>query len=518
VKEGRQDFFSEEKKQKTFASWCSPNVTLRGVNVFWFFFSKKNMLSVFTLALAGCDLAPKYKVPLTTVPVSYKEASAFEPAHPLDTVPRGAWWTVFGDPTLNELEARIDAGNPTLAASLAELQRARAIAAEARAGLFPSLSVGGHINTDRQSDRRPLRSPAQPGQYLDNAIDAQAHYEIDLWDRVANTIRAGRDAAQATAADLETERLSLHAELASDYIELRGLDAQARVLENAVTAYTQAVRITQNRFAGKIASIIDVSRAQNQLGDAEAQLTDIRSRRALTEHAIAVLTGRQPAEVSLPSETWDLALPEISPGLPSQLLERRPDVASAERQMAAANATIGVARAAFYPTLSLDMLYGLQDTGFNMFSLPDQFWALGPGVALPLFEGGLRNAEEAAAVAAYRLSLANYRATVLGAFQEVEDALSQQRLLAVEAQQEGSALAASRQTLSADLTLYKDGATNFLDVVIAQAEELQSEQADVDLRTRRAQADLSLVRALGGGWDVRDLPDYRHGALLEAKR
>ncbi len=468
--------------------------------------------------MSGCDLAPKYKVPLTTVPVSYKEAAAFAPAHPLDTIPRGAWWTVFGDPTLNALESRIDTGNPTLAAALAELQRARAFAAEARAGLFPALSVGGHINTDRQSARRPLRSPAQPSQYLDNAIDAQAHYEVDLWDRVANSIKASRYAAQATAADLETERLSLHAELASDYIELRGLDAQARVLENADAAYAQAVQITQNRFAGKIASIIDVSRAQSQLGSAQAQLTDIRSRRALTEHAIAALTGRQPAELSLPPAKWDLALPDISPGLPSQLLERRPDVASAERQMAAANATIGVARAAFYPTLSLDMVYGLQDTGFNMFTLPDQFWALGPGIALPLFEGGLRRAEEAAAIAAYRLALANYRATVLGAFQEVEDALSQQRLLAMEAQQEGSALAASRQTLTADMNLYKDGATNFLDVVIAQAEELQSEQADVDLRTRRAQADLSLVRALGGGWDVRNLPDFSHGSLLEAKR
>ncbi len=458
------------------------------------------------VALSGCDLAPKYTMPLTKVPASYKEASAFEPAHPLDAVPRGKWWAVFADPTLDALESHVDANNPTLAAALAELQRARAFAAEARAGLFPSLSVGGHINTDRQSARRPLRSPEQPSQYLDNAIDAQAHYEIDLWDRVANSIKAGRYAAQATAADLETVRLSLHAELASDYIELRGLDAQARVLENADAAYTQAVRITQNRFAGKIASIIDVSRAQNQLGSAEAQHTDIQSRRALTEHAIAVLIGRQPAELSLPSAKWTLALPNISPCLPSQLLERRPDVASAERQMAAANATIGVARAAFYPTLSLDMIYGLQDTGFSLFSLPDQFWARGPGLAMPLFEGGLRRAEQAAAVAAYRLALANYRATVLSAFQDVEDALSQQRLLAIESQQEGHALAAARQTLNADTNLYQDGATNFLDVVIAQAEELRSEQADVDLRTRRAQADLALVRALGGGWNVQNLP------------
>jgi NodT family efflux transporter outer membrane factor (OMF) lipoprotein len=524
VRRERSGFFFEEKKQKTFISCFSRPVTPQVTKIFWFgqvglrLFSKKNILPFFTLlAVSGCDLAPKYTMPLTKVPLSYKEASAFEPAHPLDALPRGAWWTVFGDPTLNDLETHVDTANPTLAASLAELQRARAIAAEARAGLFPSLSVGGYINSDRQSDRRPLRSPSQPGQYLDNAIDSQAHYEIDLWDRVANSIKAGRYAAQATAADLETVRLSLHAELASDYIELRGLDAQARVLENAVAAYGQAVRITQNRFAGKIASIIDVSRAQNQLGNAEAQLTDIKARRTLTEHAIAVLIGRQPAELTLPPTEWTLTLPEISSGLPSQLLERRPDVASAERQMAAANATIGVARAAFYPTLSLDMIYGLQDTGFSLFSLPNQFWALGPGIAMPLFEGGLRQAEQAAAIAGYRLALANYRATVLGAFQEVEDALSQQRLLAAENQQEGRALAAARQTLSGGTNLYNDGATNFLDVVIAQAEELHSEQADVDLRTRRAQADLALVRALGGGWNVQDLPDFKHGPLLEAK-
>jgi NodT family efflux transporter outer membrane factor (OMF) lipoprotein len=362
-----------------------------------------------------------------------------------------------------------------------------------------------------------LRSPSQPGQYLDNAIDAQAHYEIDFWDRVANSIKAGRFAAQATAADLETVRLSLHAELASDYIELRGLDAQARVLENADAAYAQAVRITQNRFAGKIASMIDVSRAQSQLGSAEAELTDIQSRRALTGHAIAALIGREPAELSLPPAPWTLALPDIGAGLPSELLERRPDVASAERQMAAANATIGVARAAFYPTLSLDMLYGLQDTGFNMFSLPDQFWALGPGLAMPLFEGGLRRAEQSAALAAYRLALANYRATILSAFQDVEDALSQQHLLAIETQQEGRALAAARQTLNAATNLYNDGATNFLDVVIAQAEELHAEQAHVDLRTRRTEADLALVRALGGGWNVHDLPDFKHRPLLTPK-
>ena len=284
------------------------------------------------------------------------------------------------------------------------------------------------------------------------------------------------------------------------------------MLQNATDAYRQAVRITQNRFAGKIASGIDVDRAETQLQGAEAALTDTRAKRALLEHAIAVLVGRQPAQLSLPPEPWTLALPDISPGLPSTLLERRPDVASAERQMAAANATIGVARAAFYPTLSLNILYGLADTGFNLFSLPNDFWAIGPGLALPLFEGGLRNAEEQAAMAQFHLAEANYRQTVLTAFQNVEDALSTLRLLAQEASQQDAAVRAARQTVVMTTNLYKDGATSFLDVVVAQTAELQSEQAATDLRTRRMQAELELVRALGGGWNVRDLPTFKVGA------
>ena len=468
-------------------------------------------------ALSGCDLAPHYHVPLTRVPVAYKEAAAFQPARPADDLRRGHWWEAFGDPVLDGLEAQVDGASPTLAASLALLQQARASAAEARAGLYPTLSLGGQINEDRQSNRRPTRRPGQANQYLDNSISAQANYEIDLWDKVANAIKAGRYAAQATAADVEGTRLSLHAELADDYISLRGLDAQSRVLQDAAGAYRQAVRITKNRFEGKIASGIDVSRAQAQLGSAEAAILDTASKRALLEHAVAVLVGRQPAELSLPPERWPLALPDIATGLPSTLLERRPDVASAERQMAAANVTIGVARAAFYPTLSLNILYGLQDTGFQLFSLPNDFWAIGPGVALPLFEGGLRSAEEAAAVAQFRLAEARYRQTVLTAFQDVEDALSQLRLLGEETRQQDAAVRAAEQTVDMTTHLYKDGASNFLDVVVAQTAELQAEQAATDLRTRRVEADVELVRALGGGWNVRNLPDFKGDKLPKDK-
>ena len=256
---------------------------------------------------------------------------------------------MFADPVLDGLEAQVNTGNPTLAVSLAALDQARGFAAEARAGLYPTLSLGGQVNEDRQSNRRPTRRPGQPNQYLDNSISTQANYEIDVWDKAANAIRSGRAAAQASAADLETMRLSLHAELATDYVELRGYDAQTRVLQSAAAAYRRALQITRNRFAGKIASGIDVARAETQLDNAEAAIIDTAAKRALLEHALAVLVGRQPAAFSLTPSRWTPALPEVSPGLPSTLLERRADVASAERQMAAANDTIGVTRAAFYP-------------------------------------------------------------------------------------------------------------------------------------------------------------------------
>jgi NodT family efflux transporter outer membrane factor (OMF) lipoprotein len=458
------------------------------------------------LALAGCDLAPRYHVPLTQVPVGYKEASVWQQARPADAVPRGEWWRSFGDLTLNALEAQVDSGNPTLASELAAFQQARAFAAQAYAGLYPTLSVGSQITTNRQSARRPLRSAHQPNQYLDNSIDAQASYEVDLWDRVANAVKSGRAAAQAAAADLASVRLSLHAELAGDYVALRGFDAQAEVLGRAVRAFEQVLSLTQARFAGKISSGLDVARAQTQLDAAQAALTDNESQRALLEHAIAVLIGKPPAELTVPPDQWRLAQPAIPVGLPSTLLERRPDIASAERLVAAANANIGVARAAFYPTLSLNMIYGLQDTGFNLFSLPNDFWTVGPGLAMPLFEGGLRDAEEAAAIAAWRRAAADYRQTVLAAFQQVEDAASQIRLLGEEARQEEAAVTAARHTVDMSMALYRDGAASFLEVVIAEADELRSEQAAADLRTRQTEACVQLIRALGGGWTRGDLP------------
>jgi NodT family efflux transporter outer membrane factor (OMF) lipoprotein len=509
VKQGKQ-FFFEKKNQKTFIHKANafPQRAHIVAKVFCFFFSEKKSLLPFlpTLALAACDLAPHYQVPTTQIPITYKEAAFWQVAKPADGIERGSWWRIFQDPELDRLEARVEPNNPTLAAALASFQQARAIAKEAEAGLLPNIGLGSNITTNRQSNHRPLRGANQPNQYLANTVDVQATYEIDLWDQVANSIKAGREAAQATGALLASARLSLQAELASDYVDLRGLDRQAIVLRNAVAAYSESLRVTQARLAGKIASGIDVARAETQLATAQASLTESIARRALLEHAIAVLVGVPPGNFTIAVTDWSLRQPALRPGLPSTLLQRRPDIAAAERQVAASNAQIGVARAAFYPTISLDALYGFQDTGFNLFSLPNDMWTLGPGLALPLFENGLRDAEEAAAIALNHQAAANYRATVLAAFQQVEDALSQQRLLGQEMSQETQAVRAAQRTVDMTTALYKDGAIDYLDVVTAQTAELQAEQTLVDLRTRRMAASVQLVQALGGGWEISDLP------------
>jgi len=456
--------------------------------------------------LAGCDLAPRYRTPVVAVPVSYDEAAHWQQAAPADGFPRGAWWEIYRDLVLNGLEVRVDSSNPDLQGAAAAYDQARALAAEAAAGFFPNLGVGANISANRQSNRRPLRGAHEPNQYMSNGIDAQASYEIDIWDKVANEVKAGKAEAAASAADLATVGLSLHAELASDYFTLRGLDAQADLLARTVGTYQQALTLTQNRFAGHIASDIDVARAATQLDDARAQALDIQARRALAVHAIAVLIGEPPAALSIDPAPVPVVVPALNAGVPATLLQRRPDVAAAERQVAAANAQIGVARAAYYPNISLNGIVGLQDTGFDMFTLPDSVWSIGPGLTLPIFEGGLLRAQESAAIAVYRRTVASYKATVLDAFGEVEDQLALLHWLGDEQREEDAAAADAGRTLSGAMTLYRDGATSFLDVVTAQTAELQAERNALDISTRRVNASVALIRALGGGWATSDLP------------
>ena len=479
---------------------------------------RQGLLAASLLALAGCSLAPPYTPPtVAAIPASYKEAGPWQLAHPADTLPRGPWWTAYGDPDLDGLEAQIEPNNPTVAEAVANYDVARADVAEARSYLLPRITAGASMTANRQSERRPTRSAAQPNQYPSNVVDAQISYDLDIWGRLRNEVAAEQAAARASAGDLATIRLSLHAELANDYVSLRGLDAQANLLAQTINAYRRALNITQTRYSGKIASGIDVARAQDQLASAEASASDIAAQRALFEHAIASLIGQPASAFSIPPRVVRIGVPQIPTGVPSVLLQRRPDIASAERQVAAANALVGVARAAFYPDISLSGLFGFQDTGeLALISTPYTFWTLGPQLVAPLFEGGLRRAQEAAANATLRAAGESYKATVLTAFQQVEDSLSNLRILAHELQQENEAVSAADHAVQMAMSLYRDGATNYLDVVVAQTSALQAEQAALSLQTRELQASVQLVRALGGGWSTRDLPDAGAVAMAEA--
>ena len=467
------------------------------------------------LALAGCNLAPAYSPPTLTMPTAYREQEPWTEARPDDAAPRGDWWAAFDDPALDSLESRVDAANPTLAAALAAYDQARAFAAEASAGLFPQISDQGSASTNRQSNERPLRGANVPDQYAANTVQGQVSYELDLWGRIRNLVAEGRAEAQATAADLATVRLSLHAELANDYLALHGLDAQDQLLVNTVAAYRRALTLTQARHQGGVASGLDVDRAATQLSSAAAQISDVLAQRALYEHAIAALVGQPAPTFNIPPAAAPQGIPVIPAGVPSTLLQRRPDIAAAERRAFAANRQIGVARAAFFPAVSLDALGGWQNTGgANLLSAPNSFWTLGPQLALPLFEGGLRHAARAAARAGFQIASADYRARVLAAFQDVEDELALANHYATEASDEADAIRSARATTNISLIRYREGATNYLDVVTAQTAELQAEQTALALETRRQQVYVNLVRALGGGWSTRDLPTPARAGMV----
>ncbi|HEX4159469.1 MAG TPA: efflux transporter outer membrane subunit [Rhizomicrobium sp.] len=461
------------------------------------------------LFLGACNLAPDYQAPPVAVPVVYKETGPWHPAMPMDDLPRGAWWEKYDDKTLDDLEARIETSNPNLAAAVARYDQARDAAVEAAATLYPQVEAGASLWTNKQSQDRPLRGATQPNYYGANELDLAAGYEIDFWGKLRNQAAAGAALAQASAADLATVRLSLQAELAIDYFLLRGLDADAELLAETTNTYRKALELTQRRFEGKIASGMDVSRAQTQLDTVRAQDADIASQRPLLEHAIAVLTGAPASSFSIPAKVISIRLPDVPPGLPSELLQRRPDVASAERAASAANSEIGVARAAFYPSFSLNLLGGTQSTQLNLFTWPNTFWSLGPGVTLPLFTGGALEAQEAAAYAKFGEAGANYRAVVLSAYREVEDNLALRNWLGREFAADQAGAMAARHTLDIALNLYRDGAESYLEVVTAQTALLQAQKAALDVQTRLAAANVALVRALGGGWNRKDLPSDR---------
>jgi NodT family efflux transporter outer membrane factor (OMF) lipoprotein len=461
--------------------------------------------------LAGCSLAPDYQPPaVAAIPASYKETGPWTMAAPGDGLPKGNWWTVYHDAVLDGLEARIEGSNPTLAQALARYDEARAYLVESQSGLFPSVNAQAGSSANRQSDNRPLRGANQPNEYNDNYLTASLGYELDLWGRVRNLVEAGKAEAQATAGDLAAARLGLEAQLADDYMKLRGQDSQLQLYASAVDAYQRSLTVIDQRHNQGIASGLDVGRAQTQLEDARARVADVTAERALYEHAIASLVGVPASAFSVATRTTDLAVPQLPIGVPSMLLQRRPDIAAAERRVAEANAEIGIARAAFYPDIVLDAEAGLQNTGGAGFlTAPNILWSIGPAAVVNLFDAGKRDAELQAAQSRRDQAAGAYRAQVLQAFQDVEDNLALLNNLATAANSEAAAVDAASRTEALSLDRYRLGAVSYLEVVTAQTADLQAKLAALDIETRRLESSVRLIRAVGGGWETADLPDDR---------
>ena len=457
--------------------------------------------------LSGCDLAPTYTPPKMMLPADYRGSGPFVEATPQDQLARGPWWQMFNDPELDRLEAQLDAANPDLLAAQETYTQARDVVGEAQSGLFPQLTSQAFVSQNGESAHTLFHSGTGLNHEQSNGYGAAATWEPDFWDEIRNSAKSAKASAQATAAQVASARLSLEMELASDYMAAHGLDTEHAAYQQAIASYLDAVKITQMRYAGKISSGLDVERAQNQLASAQAMDTDVEAQRAVLEHAIAVLSGANPTTFSLPVRTdAHIALPEVPAGVPSALLQRRPDIAQAERAMAAANAAIGVSRAAFYPNIRLNAMGGFEDTGFALASLPNTLWAVGASAMLPLFEGGLRKAEVQASWSRFAQTGDNYRSTVLTAFRQVEDNLVLTSKLATEAAQQQAALQAALKVQNISMSLYRDGLDNYLNVTVAQIAALTAQITEVQVQTRRLQTAVALTGALGGGWSTAALP------------
>ncbi len=457
--------------------------------------------------LAACTAGPDYVRPAAEVPAAYKEAFAWQPASPRDHLPRGNWWSAFGDARLDALLAQVNVSNQTLVAAEAQFRQSAALAETARAAWFPTLTAGLSETRSRPSGTTgPVVGVATSKRTI-YSTPLNFSWEADLWGRIRRSVEASESTAQASAADVENARLSLQAQLAQDYFLLRALDSQKRLLEATVAAYAKSLELTNNRYRTGVVARIDVAQAEAQLKSTQAQLLDLGVQRAQLEHAIAVLVGRPPAGFAIAPADLALKPPPLPVALPAELLERRPDIAAAERRVAAANAQIGVAEAAWFPTATLSASYGFQTaTAAQWFTLPSRFWSVGPALALPLLDGGRRTAAGNQAVAAYDAAVANYRQAVLTGFQEVEDNLAALRILEEEARVQGEAAAAAEKSLEYSINQYKAGITTYLQVVSAQATALSAQRSASDILARRMTASVQLVKALGGGWEAAALP------------
>jgi len=458
--------------------------------------------------LAACTVGPDYKRPDAVTAATYKEleGSGWKTAEPADAHIRNAWWEVYNDPALNTLEQQVASANQNVAAAQARFRAARSQVAQFRSQFFPVVMANGGYSRARSSENVKFKSTA--GKTLDDwIVGADATWEPDLWGRVSRSVEGARANAQASAADAQSALLSMQAELATDYFELRGIDREQQLLNDTISAYKEAVELTQNRYKGGIATDADVAQAQTQLRTTQAQSIDLGVQRAQLEHAIAILIGQTPSTFSLPVAPL-VAVPVIAPvGVPSTLLERRPDIASAERHVVNLNAQIGVATAAYFPNLILSAAGGLEATNFSDWLLaPARFWSLGPSIAGTLLDFGGRAAHKAEAQANYDEGVAQYRQTVLTAFGQVEDNIAALRVLEQEAQAQDDAVSAAQRSLAIVSNRYKNGAITYLDVVVAQTTALTNEREAVSIARRRMAASVALVKALGGGWDTASLP------------
>jgi len=469
-----------------------------------------------TVFLGACSLAPPLKTPEVATGDAYKELGPWTQAEPADRLPRDSWWALYDNAELDELEKRLIAGNPTLAAALANYAQAKALADQARAGLYPTLGLNASIERARESVNAPLISNATPRYYDNNVLAGSVSYELDLWGQIRNEVAAAKANAAASAADLENARLSLIAQLTGDYIQLRSLDRNSAILDETVKAYSRALELTEQRHGAGIAPGLDVSQAQTQLNTARSQAAQTLAQRALMEHAIAALLGVSASTFSIKPQIVAITLPQIPSGVPATLLERRPDIAAAQRRMMAANANIGVARAAYFPTITLGGQGGFQSTRYsNWLSAPSSFWAIGPNALLSVFDGGLRRAQVAQARAEFDASAANYRGVVVGAFQQVEDSLATLNHYHDATVEEKAAVDAAQRTLDFALILYKQGATDYLTVVTSQTALLQTQLEALNLDTLQLNSSVNLILALGGGW--KDSPRTASGKTLDGK-
>ncbi|MCJ2183452.1 efflux transporter outer membrane subunit [Novosphingobium sp. 1949] len=443
-------------------------------------------------------MAPDYHTPKTAAPVQFKEVAGWTQATPRDGEARGAWWKAYQDPVLDDLEQRAEKASPTLAAALARYDAARASARESKADLYPTVGVGASTARDRVSKNRPLSS-GKAATYDDTIVGGTIDYELDLWGRIRNEAKASVAEAEASKADLASARLSLQASVADAYFRLRGLDAQARLLTQSVDAFSRAYDLTSKRHKGGISSGIDVNRAATVLNNARALVAQVANQRAATEHELAALTGAIASDFSVSVATPDLTLPALPVGTPSELLQRRPDIAAAERRVFAANAQIGVAKAAYFPSLTLGASGGWRTTNGSLLTTPNTFWGLGPVSALlTLFDGGKRAAQVRLSRAQYEEVTANYRQSVLTAFQQVEDAIASIHNLSAQASAQKDGAQAAQRTSDIAMSRYRDGASDYLEVVTAQTDALSAERAYISVETQRMQASVALVKALGG--------------------